>query len=89
MQRLATQLVDVRGERRFKPHGDWTSIHVERIDGTRSGREPFDLEAVLNDPNPKLFDPEQVIAASEPFDADEFVRVIHEGRDVGREESTE
>ena len=89
MRRLATEFVEVRGEGRFNPHDEWTSIHVERIDATRSRREPFDLEAVLNDPNPKLFDPEQVITASEPFDVDEFVRVIHEGRDVGREESSE
>ena len=89
MRQLATEFVEVRGEGRFNPHDEWTSIYVERINGTRSGREPFDLEAVLRDPNPKLFDPAQVIAASEPFDADEFVRVIHEGRDVGREESTE
>ena len=89
MRRLATEFVEVSGEGRFSPHDEWTSVHVERIDATRSRREPFDLEAVLNDPNPKLFDPEQVITASEPFDVDEFVRVIHEGRDVGREESSE
>ena len=89
MRRLATEFVEVRGEGRFNPHDEWTSIHVERVDATRSRREPFDLETVLNDPNPKLFDPEQAITASEPFDVDEFVRVIHEGRDAGREESSE
>ena len=89
MRRLATEFVEVRGEGRFNPHDEWTSIHVERINGTRSGREPFDLESVLHDPHPKRFDPDQVITASEPFDVDEFVRVIHEGRDVGRKESSE
>ena len=85
MLRLATRYVEIRGDGRFNPNDEWTSVHVERIDGTRSGREPFDLESVLKDPNPKVFDPEHVITASEPFDVDEFVRVIHEGRDVGRE----
>ena len=89
MRRLATEFVEVRGQGRFNPRDEWTSVHVERIDATRSVREPFDLEAVLNDPDPKLFDPERVVTASEPFDVDEFVRVIHEGRDVGREESSE
>ena len=89
MRRLATEFVEVRGVGRFNPQDEWASVHVGRIDATRSGREPFDLEAVLNDPDPKLFDPDQVVTASEPFDVDEFVRVIHEGRDVGREESSE
>ena len=89
MRRLATEFVEVRGEGRFNPHDERTSVHVERISGTRSGREPCDLESVLHDPHPKRFDPEQVITGSEPFDVDEFVRVIHEGRDVGRKESSE
>ena len=36
----------------------------------------------MNDPNPRVFDPDRMVAASEPFDVDEFVRVIHEGRSV-------
>ena len=48
----------------------------------RHWSEPFDLEKFLNDPNPKIFDPDKVITASEPFDVDEFVRFIHEGRDA-------
>ena len=82
MQRLATQFVEVRGSGRLDADDDWTSVHVEGISGTPSGREPFDLDAVVNDPNPKLFDPDRMVTAREPFDVDEFVRVIHEGRDV-------
>ncbi len=89
MQRLATQFVEVRGSGRFNTDDDWARVQVDSISGTPSGREPFDLDAVLNDPNPKLFDPDRVVTASEPFDVDEFVRVIHEGRDVGREEASE
>ncbi len=45
------------------------------------------MEAFLNDPNPKIFDPETVVRASEPFDVDEFLRGIYEGRNVGRKKS--
>ena len=83
---LATQYVEVSGQGRFNNDGDWTTVHVKRISGTRSGREPFDLDEFLNDPNPKIFDPEKVVTASEPFDVDRFVGIIHEGRDVGRKE---
>ena len=86
MQRLATRFVKVRGSGRFNAGDDWASVHVDSIRGTPTGRKPFDLETVLNDPNPKLFDPDRMVTASEPFDVDEFVRVIHEGRDVGRED---
>ena len=82
MERLATQFVEVRGSGRFNADEEWISVQVDSISGTPSGREPFDLETVLNDPNPRLFDPDQMVTASEPFDVDEFVRVIHEGRDV-------
>lgn len=43
--------------------------------------EPFDKEVFLNDANPSVFDPAKVVRASEPFDADEFIRYIHESRD--------
>jgi len=82
MQRLATQFVEVEGRGRFDADGEWISVQVDSIHGTPSGRKPSDLHAVLNDPNPKLFDPDRMVTASEPFDVDEFVRVIHEGRDV-------
>ena len=61
-----------------------STIQIEEIRGTGSLNEPFDLEAFLNDPNPKIFDSDRVIRASEPFDVDEFIRVIREGRDVGK-----
>lgn len=48
----------------------------------RTWNEPFDLEAFLNDPNPKIFDPDKVVTASEPFDVDEFNRLIRESRDM-------
>ena len=57
-------------------------IYVEQITGTWSCSEPFDLEAFRDNPNPKIFDPEKVVTVSEPFDVDEFIRAIQEGRDV-------
>ena len=47
----------------------------------RHWSEPFDLEKFLNDPNPKIFDPDKVVTASEPFDVDEFLRFVHHMRD--------
>ncbi len=83
MRRLATQYVEIRGRGRFKDNDEWDVIHVERVTGTRSWSEPFDLEAFHSNPNPKIFDPEKVVTASEPFDVDEFIAIIHEGRDAG------
>ena len=85
MRRFATQYVEVRGRGRLDDDDRWEFVRVEQISGTRTWREPFDLEALLNDPNPKVFDPDKLVTASEPFDADEFNRIIREGRDVRRE----
>ena len=89
MQRLATQFVEVRGRGQFDPKGNWTNVTVEQIASTRSWREPFDMDEFLNEPDPKIFDPDNLVTASEPFDVDEFVRIIHAGRDEGRKESSD
>lgn len=89
MRRLVNQYVEVRGKGRINRNDRWQWVRVEEITETRSWREPFDLEAFLNNPNPKIFDPDNIVTASEPFDVDEFIRVIHEGRDVGLEESSD
>ena len=86
MQRLVTRYVEVRGQGKFTNDGDWQTIYVKSISETRSWREPFDLDEFLNDPNPKMFDPEKIVTASQPFDVDEFVGAIHEGRDAGQKE---
>ena len=85
MVRFATQYVRIRGRGRFDDDDLWDFVQVEEISGTRSWREPFDLDEFLNDPNPKVFDPDKLVTASEPFDADEFNRIIREGRDVREE----
>ena len=83
MLRLATQHVEVRGSGRFNAKGEWASVDVRELTATRSWREPFDVESFLDDPNAKVFDAEQMVIASEPFDVDEFIQFIHEGRDAG------
>ena len=83
MLRLATQFVEIRGRGRFSQSGDWTTVGVEEITAARSLGEPFDMEQFLNDPDPKTFDSDNLVTASEPFDVDEFVRNIHAGRDEG------
>ena len=89
MLRLATSYVKVCGRATFEDDDSIKMFHVERISGTRSCREPSGLEAFLNDPNPKIFDPDDIVTASEPFDVDEFLRTIYEGRSSkGREVSS-
>ena len=83
MRRLATQYVEIRGLGRFNDNDEWGVIYVEQITSTRSWSEPFDLDAFRNDPNPKIFDPEKVVAidlTEEEWEA--FHRVICEGRNV-------
>ncbi len=82
MLRTAMQHVEVRGQGRFDSSDQWYSVQVEEIRATRSWNEPFDMDAFLNAPNPKIFRSDEVVRADEPFDVDEFIRVINEGRDV-------
>ena len=80
MIRLATRRVEVRGVGKFNDAGDWTSVRVDSIKWTGTGGKPFDFDAFRNNPNPKIFRSENVIRASEPYDVDEFMRLIKEGR---------
>ena len=85
MLRLATRHVEVIGRGRFNDKDKWGTVEVQRLNAARSWNDSFDVEAFLNDPNPKIFDPDRVVTTSEPFDVDEFIRGIREGRDVRRE----
>ncbi len=84
MLRLARRYVEVRGRGRIGSSDRWQTIRVEGIEGTRSPHEPFDLDELIDEPEPKPIDPDEVATASEPFDVDDFNRLIREGRDVGR-----
>ena len=80
----ATKFVEVTGEGRINRRDQWQHFQVEQLSSTSMGGEPFDLESFLNNPNPRIFSSGQVIRTSEPFDVHDFIRVIREGRDVGR-----
>ena len=83
MLRLATQYVEVRGSGRFNDQDEWTTVRVEQLRETQAWSEPFDLDAFLNDPEPKLFDPDDLVridATDEEWDA--FDRAIREGREA-------
>ena len=61
---------------------EWIVIQVEKI----ARPETRTIEEILNDPNPKIFDPDNIVTASEPFDVDEFLRGIYEARRAGWKE---
>ena len=44
------------------------------------------MNQFLHETKPRIFDPERNVTASEGFDVDDFVRTIHESRDVERKE---
>ena len=62
---------------------------LDQSSEVRSREAPFDLESFLNAPAPKLFDPDSVVTASEPFDVEEFLRIVRTGRDVTRRAAAE
>ena len=83
MRRLATQYVEVRGRGQFNKADSWHIVHVEQISGTRSWREPFDLELFHNNPSPKLFDPDKMVTidlTDEEWES--YNRAIREGRNA-------
>lgn len=80
MQRLATQFVVVHGQGSIDDADSWKQFEVDRLEPTQSWAEPFDLDAVLNDPNRKVFRRDQMVTASEPFDVVEFNRIVRQGR---------
>ena len=81
MLRLATQYVEIRGRGRINAKDEWTTVQVREINHVGAWGAPFDKEAFLNNPSSRVFDPEQVVRASEPFDVDEFISYIHQTRD--------
>ncbi len=79
MLRLEDKHVKVRGKGWInESDSNWIVVIVEEI--IRPVAKPFDMDEFLNDPNPKIFDPDKIITASEPFDVDEFLRPIYESR---------
>ena len=82
MLRLETKFVKVRGHGWFDDDGQWIAVVVEEI---APPPPPRTAEEILNDPNPKIFDPDKVppmLMSDEEWDA--FDSAIREGR--GRRE---
>ena len=86
----ATRLVEVRGKGKFNERDQWQYVQVVQLSKSDKWGEPFDLDAFLDSPSPKIFDPDapaasgpawKVIRASEPFDVDEFIRFIRSSRE--------
>ena len=82
MKRLARQYVKVEGAGRFNRQGKWTHVVVDSIRDTRSWDEPFDLRSPAKAPRSAVFDPRAVVTSEEPFDVEDFIAAVHEGRDV-------
>ena len=53
MRNLATKFVRVAGKGRINDNDAWTTVKVEEISATSSWKEPFNLDAFLNDPKPQ------------------------------------
>jgi hypothetical protein len=83
MRRLATQYVEVQGSGRFNDQDEWITVRVEQLRETQAWSEPFDLDAFLNNPEPKIFNPDELVRidlTDEEWEA--FNQVIREGREA-------
>ena len=83
MVKLATKYVKVTGTGRLNKRGGWTTVAVDSIHNTKSWETPFDLDSLMDESLHAVFDPETVVTTDEPFDVEDFIGVIHRGRDVG------
>ena len=75
--KLKQKFVKVSGQGWLDKSDQWIAVVVEEIGPPDPQRS---IDEILNDPNPKIFDPELAVRASEPFDVDDFLRAIYEGR---------
>lgn len=81
MRRFATKYAQIRGAGVISADDEWVSVNVTSIEGDRDPYKPFDMEEFRAHPR-KPFRFEDLKTPSEPFDVDEFNRIIREGRDV-------
>ena len=82
MRRHATEFVRVSGHGRINEADAWGKVQVLEITPAGSfNAKPFDLDAFLNDPDPKIFDPDKLVKidlSDEEYES--FIRAIEEGR---------
>lgn len=81
IQRLTGQFVEISGLGIEEASGLSQSVYVNHVTGTRSLWETFVADELSSKSAKKVFRSEDVVVASEPFDVDEFISVIHEARD--------
>lgn len=74
---LKQKFVKVTGQGWLDENDQWIAVDVDEI---CPPEPPRSIDEILSDPNPKVFDPDKVVRASEPFDVDDFLRAIYEGR---------
>lgn len=67
---LETRHVEVRGSGRFNGNDEWVAVEVASIVATGSPRDALPATAKAGG----------IVTASEPFDVDEFNRMILDGR---------
>lgn len=82
MRRFTTRYVRITGEGSRNADGNLTEVKVKSIQGERHWSEPFDIEAFLARPQPKILTVDDIKPLSEPFDVEEFNRSIRRGRDA-------
>lgn len=70
--RLETRHVEVRGRGRFNGNDEWVAVAVASIVATGSSRDTLLATAKAGG----------IVTASEPFDVDEFNRMILDGRNA-------
>ena len=81
MRRFATKYAQIRGAGVISADDEWVSVNATSIEGDRDPYKPFDMEEFRAHPR-KPFRFEDLKPPSEPFDVDEFNRMIRTGRDV-------
>ena len=67
MLKLEGKFVKVKGHGWFDDDDEWIAVVVEEIGPPP---RPRTIEEIMDDPNPKFFDPDTIPRASEPFDDD-------------------
>ena len=78
MLRLETKYVKVKGQGWINESDEWIAVKVEEI--TCPVDKPFDPDDFYNSSAPKIFDPDKIVRAKEPFNVDQFLREIYEAR---------
>lgn len=81
MLSCATNFVEVKGKGKFNSKSQWQYVQVDEIRNAGVSNRPFDLETFRANSDPKAFDPDKVVRASEPFDSEVLIQYINQARE--------